>query len=110
MAPRDVREKFDLGASGTFDTEAGKGVKLHWTSNSRTSVNEAEFEFHNGMLTYIHADVSNVDPAAVGPALWIGPTSVVERKPTQGTMRVLSIARDCPEHADKIKELVTQPK
>jgi hypothetical protein len=108
MSPGDVRARFEPGADGAFASEAGSSVLLQWTPRGRSSVAAAEFQFHNGMLTYLHAEVDNADPVAAGPALWIGPTSVVERKPGSRTTKVLSIARDCPTHADRVKELVAR--
>jgi hypothetical protein len=108
MSPGDVRSRFEPGANGAFTSEAGSSVLLHWSPNGRSSVAAAEFQFHNGMLTYLHAEVDNADPLAGGPTLWIGPTSVVERKPGPRTTKVLSIARDCPTHAGKVQELVAR--
>jgi hypothetical protein len=108
MTPADVRARFEPGANGAFLSQPGASVVLTWTPTGRAPVVEAEFQFHNGMLTYLHAEVFNSNPLAEGPDLWVGPTSVVERKRGVHTTKVLSIARDCPTHADKVRELEAQ--
>ncbi len=110
MAPRDVRDRFDLAALGAFKiTSPGDELVLDWAP-SRTgegTVESARFEFHAGMLVAVRARLAQRDPEAAGSPLLATKTAVVARTRAEGVGYTL-LARDCPTHRDEEKRLLQQ--
>lgn len=105
MAPRDVRERFQ-GGSGSWQTALGAGddTVLEWTSkDTKSSVAQARFEFHLGMLVAIRArmtEPSSTDEVALSPK------TVTLRSPAkEGGTNVTVLARDCPTHKDEAESI-----
>ncbi len=70
MSPRDIRDRFDEGGQGTWQTKVGGGAGasddtvLEWTATSPQSrATQARFEFHLGMLVAIRAHLREGIPA-----------------------------------------------
>ena len=109
MAPRDVRERFQPGGEGSWQTALGTGddTVLEWTSrDARSPVAQARFEFHLGMLVAIRArlneTVSREDVSAT-------PKTVTLRSPAhEGGTTVTVLARDCPTHKDEAESLASK--
>lgn len=113
MAPRDVRDRFDLAPLGAFKvTTPGDELILEWAPShaGEGTVESARFEFHAGMLVFVRAKLSRRDPEAAGAALFTTKTAVVGRlgrAPAEGVSYTL-IARDCPTHREEEKQLLLQ--
>ena len=110
MAPRDVRERFDLAPLGAFKvTSPGDELVLDWapTHTGDATVDSARFEFHAGMLVAVHAKLAQRDPEAAGADLLATRAAVVARTHAEGVSYTL-IARDCPTHRDEEKRLLQQ--
>jgi len=107
MLPNDVRDRFD-GAGGQWRTVPGDGLKLEWTGqgSSGGSVQRAQFEFHNGILVAVRADLTGSDQASKGPGFTSSPVSVQARKASGGGVSYVWIARDCPEHKAEVAGLL----
>lgn len=109
MAPRDVRERFQPGGEGSWQTALGSGddTVLEWTARDAASpVAQARFEFHLGMLVAIRArlnqTVSREDVSAT-------PKTVTLKAPArEGGMSVTVLARDCPTHKDEAESLASK--
>ncbi len=109
MAPRDVRERFQPGGEGSWQTALGSGddTVLEWTARDATSpVVQARFEFHLGMLVAIRArlnqTVSREDVSAT-------PKTVTLKAPArEGGTSVTVLARDCPPHKDEAESLASK--
>lgn len=106
MAPKDVRERFDQ--KGTWGTAATKELTLTWnTTEAQGPVATAQFEFHNGMLVAVRADVAPVD-ALVARGFAVTDSSVTDCQPGIGTRKACRIlARDCADHAEEVKALMS---
>lgn len=109
MAPRDVRERFQPGGEGTWQTALGAGddTVLEWTArDAKAPVAQARFEFHLGMLVAIRArlneTVSREDVSAT-------PKTVTVKTPVrEGGTTVTVLARDCPTHKDEAESFASK--
>ena len=110
MAPRDVRDRFDLAPLGAFKiTSPGDELILDWAPAhaGEGTVESARFEFHAGMLVAVRAKLAQRDPEAAGVALLATKTAVVARARAEGVSYTL-IARDCPTHREEEKRLLRE--
>lgn len=102
MAPRDVRDRFQPGGEGSWQTALGAGddTVLEWTSrDAKSPVASARFEFHLGMLVAIRARMTETTTAEQVSAT---PKTVTVRGPArEGGTAVTVLARDCPTHKDE---------
>lgn len=109
MAPRDVRERFQPSAAGSWQTALGSGddTVLEWTSRDASSyVSQARFEFHLGMLVAIRA---RLNEKAEREEVSTTPKTVTSRAPAgEGGTHVTVLARDCPTHKDEAEALATK--
>lgn len=109
MAPRDVRERFQPGAEGTWQTALGAGddTVLEWTARDpRSSIAHARFEFHLGMLVAIRA---RSDEAVSREVVATTPRTVTVRSPaSEGGATVTVLARDCPTHKEEAESLASK--
>jgi hypothetical protein len=102
MTPRDVRDRFQSGGTGSWQTALGVGddTVLEWTSRDpQGSVLEARFEFHLGMLVAIRARLrerSSADQVDVTRK-----TVTMRTSSREGGTSVVVLARDCPTHKDE---------
>jgi hypothetical protein len=99
MAPRDVRDRFKPGGEGQWQTAVGSGddTAVEWTSRDpRSTVAEARFEFHLGMLVAIRARTR--EPAAGERIATTAKTVTVQGPAEAGGTRITVLARDCPTH------------
>jgi hypothetical protein len=112
MAPRDVRDRFQGGAEGAWQTKVGGGAGatddtvLEWTSAGETSrATHARFEFHLGMLVAIRAHLR--EPIRE-PRVDVTPKTVTVRAPEAGGTEVTVLARDCPTHHEEAEALAAK--
>ena len=109
MAPRDVRDRFEPGGEGTWQTSVGSGTEdtaIEWkAAGGSARVKDARFEFHLGMLVAIRATTR--EPGSEGERITSTAGSVTLRKraPDGGTS-IAVLARDCPTHKDEAESLV----
>lgn len=113
MAPGDVRDRFEPGGPGTWQTSVSHiagdtAVEWHAT-NGTAKVVEARFEFHNGMLVAVRAKSNEPPPS--GEKITTTPGSVTVRRsaPTGGT-EIAVLARDCPTHKEEAAALAAKAK
>ena len=112
MSPRDVRDRFDGGGAGAWQTKVGGGAGatddtvLEWTALGQASrATTARFEFHLGMLVAVRAHLR--EPA--GPErVDLTPKTVAVRTPNGGGTDVTILARDCPTHHEEAQSLVSK--
>ncbi len=109
MAPRDVRERFQPGGEGTWQTALGAAddTVLEWTArDAKAPVAQARFEFHLGMLVAIRArlneTVSREDVSATAK------TVTLKAPAPEGGTSVTVLARDCPTHKDEAESLASK--
>jgi hypothetical protein len=111
MAPRDVRERFEPGGPGSWQTRVGAGddTVLEWTSREPASrVEHARFEFHLGMLVAVRARLREGGGAE---RVEVTPKTVTMRRPVSPKESdVTVLARDCPTHKDEADSLASRAK
>lgn len=109
MAPRDVRARFQPGGEGTWQTAVGTGddTVLEWTARDPgSSVKDARFEFHLGMLVAIRARTSDKSRSE---AIATTARTVTVRAPTdEGGTLITVLARDCPTHREEAERFVAK--
>ncbi|MBX3205363.1 MAG: hypothetical protein KF764_09855 [Labilithrix sp.] len=109
MAPRDVRERFQPGGEGAWQTALGAGddTVLEWTSrDARSPVAAARFEFHLGMLVAIRARLNETVSREEVSAT---PKTVTIKAPArEGGASVTVLARDCPTHKDEAESFAAR--
>jgi hypothetical protein len=110
MAPRDVRDRFEDGAAGGWQTKVGGGAGasddtvLEWSATGAQSrTTQARFEFHLGMLVAVRAHLR--EPVS-SQRVDVTPKTVTVRTPAAGGTDVTILARDCPTHHDEAESLV----
>jgi len=110
MAPRDVRDRFQPGGQGTWQTRVGAAddTILEWTSHDpATKVPSARFEFHLGMLVAVRARLA--DTTGSNERVEKTARTVTARRPApEGGTSVTALARDCPTHKDEADALVAK--
>ncbi len=112
MSPRDVRDRFDEGAKGAWQTKVltgpGDDTQLEWVAGDpgAARVTTAKFEFHLGMLVAVRAHLR--EPVAAA-RIDVTERTVTSRSPTGPTPTAGSdlviLARDCPTHRDEASAL-----
>ena len=114
MSPRDVRDRFDGGAEGSWQTKVGGGAGasddtvVEWNASSdKSRVSHARFEFHLGMLVGVRA---HLRPGAVKPEARTEatPKTVTVLAPVADGTDVTMLARDCPTHHDEAESLAAK--
>ena len=113
MSPRDVRDRFDGGGAGAWQTKLGGGAAgasddnvLEWTAaGDATRATTARFEFHLGMLVAVRAHLR--EPAA-GERVDLTQKTVTMRAPRGGGSDVTILARDCPTHHEEAESLASR--
>ena len=110
MAPRDVRDRFEPGGEGTWQTSVGAAADdtaIEWKSKGASKVKDARFEFHLGMLVALRATTS--DPPPASETITTTPRTVTVRRPAAGGGTEISVlARDCPTHKDEAERLAAK--
>ncbi len=111
MKVAQVRRGFDAPAAGRWNRESGGDVALVWDDGPHPSleapVRAARFEFHDGRLVAVRADVSVRDASAGGDRIEVSRTSVAEREPLgQGRVHLTVLSRDCPTQASEVEQLL----
>lgn len=110
MAPRDVRERFEPGAAGTWRTSLGSGddTAIEWTASGPSKFRTVRFEFHLGMLVAIRAETT--EPRTAESVSTTAKT-VTARSPAPGGGSTIAVlARDCPTHKDEAEALAQRAK
>lgn len=109
MAPRDVRERFQPGGEGSWQTALGAGddTVIEWTTHDpRARVARARFEFHLGMLVAIRA---RTNEATTREDIRTTPKTVTIKEPSPEAGTDLTIlARDCPTHRDEAESFAAR--
>jgi len=112
MAPRDVRDRFDGGGEGAWQTKVGGGAGasddtvLEWNaSGEKSRATHARFEFHLGMLVAVRAHLREPIGAS---RVDLTPKTVTVRAPEAGGTEVTILARDCPTHHDEAEALAAK--
>lgn len=116
MTPRDVRDHFEGGGQGAWQTRFDRGgagasddTVVEWTAtDEKAPTRHARFEFHLGMLVAIRAQQR--DPIAA-ERIDVTPKTVTRRVPgasgNPGT-DVTVLSRDCPTHHEEAEALATR--
>jgi hypothetical protein len=115
MAPRDVRDRFEGGATGAWQTKVGGGAGasddtvLEWNAGDEHSrATHARFEFHLGMLVAIRAHLREPAPSE---RVDLTAKTVTLRGPAAGGgggTDVTILARDCPTHREEAEALAAK--
>lgn len=115
MTPRDVRDRFQGGGEGSWQTRVGGGAGasddtvLEWNAAEETSrATTARFEFHLGMLVAIRAHLREQVSAE---RIDLSPKTVTLRAPGPpgaGGSDVTVLARDCPTHREEAESLAAK--
>lgn len=112
MTPRDVRDRFEGGGTGTWQTKVGGGAGasddtlLEWSATGdRSRATHARFEFHLGMLVAVRAHLR--EPISA-PRIDLTPKTVTVRAPEGGGTEVTILSRDCPTHHDEAEALAAK--
>ena len=101
LTAADIRTHFSPPGPGSWASEAGG--TLRWTATTPTEpVHEAVFEFHQGMLVATRWLVDPASPEARGQPLEATPARVTTREPEGALVRVTTLSRSCPTHADEV--------
>lgn len=111
MSPRDVRDRFDGGGEGTWQTKlaakTAEDTVLEWVARdpaqARTST--ARFEFHLGMLVAVRAHLR--EAAAAKMEATEKTVSVLEPSP-QGGSDLTILSRDCPTHHEEAESVASR--
>lgn len=111
MAPRDVRDRFEPGGEGSWQTSVGAAADdtaIEWKAKAPSAkVKDARFEFHLGMLVAIRATTN--DPPPSGEKIATTPKTVtVRRAAPGGGTEIAVLARDCPTHKDEAERLAAK--
>ena len=109
MAPRDVRDRFDLSKRGHWSSVAGKELSLEYDADDAANapVRHARFEFHNGMLVAIRASLAKDDEVAAGEPLEVGRVSVASRTASNdGSVDLFIASRTCPDHREEVARIL----
>jgi hypothetical protein len=109
MAPRDVRERFQPGGEGTWQTALGSGddTVLEWTAgDTRSPVAHARFEFHLGMLVAIRARTT--ETSSRENVTSTAKTVTVMAPAREGGTSVTVLARDCPTHKEEAESFASK--
>lgn len=112
MSPRDVRDRFDGGGQGAWQTKVGGGVSasddtvLEWSASGETTrATHARFEFHLGMLVAVRAHLRE---PATSERVDLTTKIVTVRTPGGGGTEVTILARDCPTHHEEAESLAAK--
>lgn len=129
MTPRDVRDRFEGAATGSWQTRVGGGAGasddtvLEWSAgDAQSRATHARFEFHLGMLVAIRAHLR--EPVS-SESVDVTPKTVTLRAPgpaaggggggeggagggAEGGSEVTILARDCPTHREESDALVAK--
>ena len=101
LTAADTRARFVPPGPGSWASEAGG--TLRWTaSQPGEPLREAIFEFHQGMLVATRWLAEPASPDAEGPPLEATPGRLTTREPEAGAVRVTTLSRTCPAHADEV--------
>jgi hypothetical protein len=106
MSPSDVRARLDI--PGSFHPRpSANGMALEFLGADHASVTSCTFEFEEGKLVAMQADLTGADTLADGPALEIT-DDVVRRRRFVHTRRVLVdvISRTSEGHSALRRQLI----
>ncbi len=101
LTAADTRSRFVAPGPGSWSSEAGG--TLHWAASAPSGpVRDAVFEFHQGMLVATRWLVDPAADEAKGPPIEVTPARLTTREPEAGGVRVTTLSRSCPTHADEV--------
>lgn len=110
MSETAVRRRFEPAASGSWSsTGPSDAIVLRWTpAGNRAGLPEAVvFEFNEGKVVAIRADLDGRAPLALGPPLESSFASVVARQPEgDGKIRLTVLSRTCSKHVGEAAALM----
>lgn len=105
MALRDVRDRFEPPApNGTWNTETHDGLTVLTWAASPTAAPAARFEFHNGMLVAVRAELAATDPLTKSEPVSVSAAAVASRTASTYTL----IAKDCPVHRAEVESILAR--
>lgn len=113
MAPGDVRDRFEPGGPGRWQTSVGAAADdtaIEWKAKDGSAkVREARFEFHLGMLVAIRATTN--EPAPPSERVVATPATVTVRRPgMSGGSEIAVLSRSCPTHQEEAAKLAAKAK
>lgn len=107
MTPADVRARFDVQGELRASTEEDGTYALELDDGAGT-VRSARFEFHEGLLVAVRAELDPQDPAAARKGLFLSESTVRRTSVgANGIIELTVITRDCPTHADEVRKLLS---
>jgi hypothetical protein len=112
MSPRDVRDRFEGGEQGAWQTKLGGATDdtvLEWTATGASArATRARFEFHLGMLVAVRAHLRA--PAPPAGRITATPKTVTgwSASTSEGGTELTMLARDCPTHHDEAELLASK--
>jgi hypothetical protein len=102
MTPRDLRDRFDV--RGDFRVEStDKDMAMAFVPKSDGF--SARFEFHDGMLVAVRADLPATDAYAQGADLVVTRAEVLHRDRRPDGVHVDWLSRECPTHQAEANRL-----
>ncbi len=106
MTAEQVRASFQPGTWTTSMDEEGT-VLLDWLPEQAGQVEQARFEFHQGLLVAIRTTLSTDHPQASDPSGF--DDDVLRHVSTAGaqSVQVLWITRNCPIHRAEVEALLS---
>src|SRR5438309_11700401 len=113
MSPRDVRDRFEGGAQGAWQTKVGGGAGasddtvVEWSASdgSASRASHARFEFHLGMLVAIRAHLR--EPVRAQRVDVTAKTVTLQLPRPDGTDLTI-LSRDCPTHHEEAEALAAK--
>ena len=117
MTVGDVRQRFSPGQEGEWTSSTrNEDFVLEWAQteaqtigDATSGIRQATFEFHEGLLVAIRAEVSPASPLAEGAGLEIHSVSVLHRSVHDDRVRVSLLSRTCPTHHEEVQALLEAP-
>ena len=119
MTASDLRRSFSL--PGDFrvhsDGDASGELAVEWAPSASETpaspVMSARFEFHQGLLVAIRADVIDAEQAEMARTQpFVANAAAVLHRQAEATspdstsrVRITLLARDCPTHAEEVRQL-----
>ena len=115
MTASQLRQSFALADEGAFRAAGNAGSEgelwLEWTPTQAASLAGARFEFHEGLLVAIRAELHDASEATRVAAEPVQLTEGTLRHralltPDSARVRISILSRDCPTHAEEVRRLI----
>lgn len=106
FSANDVRSRFAPPVAGSWTSAMEPEPVLRWKASAPSSLDEATFEIHSGMLVAETFVVAPDAAVAKGPPLETTTASLTARAPEGNRVRVRVLSRDCPTHRAEVAALL----